>query len=70
MYKANLSCGVLKEYLDFLIKQGAVEERTVKKHRIIYAATERGKSVLVYFRELTLALPMSEEDSRNIPPLY
>ncbi len=31
MYKANVNCSVLKEYLDFLIKQGLVEERTVGK---------------------------------------
>jgi predicted transcriptional regulator len=29
MYKANVNSGVLKECLDFLLKQGLVEERTV-----------------------------------------
>ena len=33
MYKANVNCSVLKEYLDFLIKQGLVEERTAGKQR-------------------------------------
>jgi predicted transcriptional regulator len=31
MYKANLNCNVLRENLDFLIKQKLIEERTVKK---------------------------------------
>ena len=29
MYKANVNCKVLKEYLDFLLKQGLVEERAL-----------------------------------------
>lgn len=31
MYKANVNCCVLKEYLDFLIKQGLVEQRTLRE---------------------------------------
>ena len=64
MYKANVNCGVLKEYLDFLIKQGLVEERTVRKERVVYAVTQRGITVLKYFRELKQILPLVE-DSRN-----
>jgi len=64
MYKANVNCNVLKEYLDFLIKQGLVEERTVGKQRIVYVATQRGVIVLKYFRELRQALPIVEE-ARN-----
>ena len=29
MYKANVNCRVLKEYLDYLLKQGLVEERII-----------------------------------------
>ena len=64
MYKANVNCSVLKEYLDFLIKQGLVEERIVGKQRVVYAATQRGVMVLKYFRELRQALPIVEE-ARN-----
>jgi predicted transcriptional regulator len=64
MYKANVNCSLLKEYLDFLIKQGLVEERTVGKQRVVYAATQRGVMVLKYFRELRQALPIVEE-ARN-----
>jgi predicted transcriptional regulator len=64
MYKANVNCSVLKEYLDFLLKQGLVEERAVKKQRIVYAVTQRGITVLKYFKELKQVLPIVEE-SRN-----
>jgi len=61
MYKANVNCSVLKEYLDFLIKQGLVEERTVGKKRVVYAITQRGRTVLKQFRELKQVLPITEE---------
>jgi len=64
MYKANVNCGVLKEYLDFLIKQGLVEERTIRKQRLIYAITQKGITVLKYFKELKQVLPLVEE-ARN-----
>ena len=61
MYKANVNCSVLKEYLDFLIKQNLVEEGIVGKKRTVYALTERGITVLKYFRELQGVLPIVEE---------
>jgi predicted transcriptional regulator len=71
MYKANVNCSVLKEYLDFLITQNLVEEKTLGKKRIVYAITDRGITVLKYFRELKTVLPIIEE-SRNagkvLPP--
>jgi predicted transcriptional regulator len=67
MYKANVNCSVLKEYLDFLIKQGLVEERTVGKRRVVYAVTQRGITVLKYFRELRQVLPIVEESRNQMP---
>ena len=64
MYKANVNCSVLKEYLDFLLKQGLIEERTVGKQRVVYAISQRGITVLKYFRELKQVLPIVEE-ARN-----
>ena len=64
MYKANVNCSVLKEYLEFLIKQGLVEERTVGKRRVVFAVTQRGITVLKYFKELKQVLPIVEE-ARN-----
>ena len=64
MYKANVNCSVLKEYLDFLVKQGLVEERIIRKQRTVYAVTQRGITVLKYFKELKQVLPIVEE-ARN-----
>jgi len=64
MYKANVNCSVLKEYLDFLLKQGLVEERKLKKQRTVFAITQRGITVLKYFKELKQVLPIVEE-ARN-----
>ena len=72
MYKANVNCSVLKQYLDFLIRQNLVEEQTLRKKRnktrVVYAITERGITVLKYFRELNSALQITEE-ANKIPVL-
>ncbi|MCX8153714.1 MAG: winged helix-turn-helix domain-containing protein [Candidatus Bathyarchaeota archaeon] len=70
MYKANVNCSVLKEYLDFLMKQGLVEERTIGKRRVVYAITQRGVTVLKYFRELKQVLPIVEEARNQMPTPY
>ena len=70
MYKANVNCNVLKEYLGFLIKQGLIEERVVGKGRVVYSNTARGTTVLTYFRELHKAFPILEEDGKILPALY
>ena len=70
MYKANVNCSVLKEYLDFLNKQGLTEEKTVGKSRVVYAITQRGITVLKYFRELGQVLSIVEEDRNSMPVPY
>jgi predicted transcriptional regulator len=70
MYKANVNCSVLNENLKFLLKQELVEERHVKKNRIVYMVTPHGLTVLKSFRELSQALPIVEEDKRQAPPLF
>jgi len=70
MYKANVNCSVLSEYLEFLLGQGLVEQRTVGKNRVVYAVTQRGITVLKAFRELKQALPILEEERTRPPPLY
>jgi predicted transcriptional regulator len=52
---------MLKEYLGFLIKQGLVEERTVKKIHMVFAVTQRGITVLKHFKELTHEISALEE---------
>ena len=68
MYKANVNCSVLKQYLDFLIQHNLVEEQTFPKRRVVYPITERGLTVLKYFRELNSALQITEE-AQKIPAL-
>jgi predicted transcriptional regulator len=70
MYKANVNCSVLREYLNFLIEKELVEERKAQKNRTVYAITQRGATVLNYFGELKQALPITEEDQRQVPPLF
>jgi len=70
MYKANVNCSVLKEYLDFLLKQGLVEERTMRKQRVVYAVTQCGITVLKYFKELKQVLPIVEETRNQISIPY
>ena len=69
MYKANVNCNILSEYLDFLINQGLVEKRTIEKEHIVFKITQRGITVLKNFRELTQALPIIEEFQRQTTPL-
>jgi predicted transcriptional regulator len=69
MYKANINCSALKGYINFLIKQGLVEERTVGKDRKVYMITQRGITVIKAFRELKQALPVTEEETSNKVPI-
>ena len=52
MYKSNFNGSILREYMDFLIKQGLVEERTVKRNLMVFAVTQRGITVLNHFQDL------------------
>jgi predicted transcriptional regulator len=73
MYKANVNCSVLRENLGFLIKQKLIEERIIEKERTVFVVTQRGITVLKYFRELTKALPIIEEtrsQTNRAPLLY
>ncbi|MGA3289124.1 MAG: winged helix-turn-helix domain-containing protein [Candidatus Bathyarchaeia archaeon] len=67
MYKTNVNCNILKEYLNFLIKQGLIEERIIGKSRVAYANTARGTTVLKFFRELNKMLTVIDEDSKILP---
>jgi len=69
MYKANIYCCVLKDYVDFLIKQELIKEKTLKKEKISYAITEKGLDILRKIRELELILPCFEEDKTRIPSM-
>jgi predicted transcriptional regulator len=70
MYKSNVNCSVLKEQLDFLIKNSLVEERIVKRERVVYALTQKGTNVLKAFREIKKIFPLLEEEKRQAPLLF
>jgi predicted transcriptional regulator len=70
MYKANVNCSVLKEYLDFLIQQRLIEEKTLKKEKIVYTITEKGFTVLKYFRELQIMMPVFDDNNTKIPIIF
>jgi predicted transcriptional regulator len=76
IFKANVNCNVLKNYFDFLIKQGAVEEKCVGQNRIVYVITARGLYLIRCFRELNLVIPTRKNRSeipsttgKNLPNL-
>ncbi len=69
MYKANINCKVLKEYLNFLMAQGLVEERFARKENLVYAVTQRGITVLKYFHDLKQVLPLTEETTQRQTPI-
>jgi predicted transcriptional regulator len=66
MYKANLNCQVLTEYLDYLIKQDIVQKQTFSGNRVFYRLTERGITVIKYFRELQSAFCIGDDLTRTI----
>ncbi|MGE5187629.1 MAG: winged helix-turn-helix domain-containing protein, partial [Betaproteobacteria bacterium] len=68
MYKSNVNCSVLKEQLDFLKKNCLVEERVMKRERVVFAITQRGTTVLKAFREIKQIFPI-EEEKRQTPLL-
>src|SRR5665647_1626309 len=57
MQKANVNCNLLKNYFDFLIKQGAVEEKCVEREKIVYAITGRGIYLIRCFNDLNKVIP-------------
>jgi len=61
MHSVNVNYKVLKEYVEFLIKQGLVEERIIEKGRIVYAITSRGVAVLKGLKELKQIFPTLRE---------
>jgi predicted transcriptional regulator len=60
MYKANLNCKVLHKQLDFLIKEGFVENKTIKKSTV-FSITQQGLTVLKYFGEIIQDQPIMQK---------
>jgi predicted transcriptional regulator len=68
MYKSNINCRVLKEQLEFLIKNEMVQERKLAKNRAVYAITPKGMQILKTFREINQIF--LEEERTQTPFLY
>jgi predicted transcriptional regulator len=60
-FASNLNFDVLTEYLDFLIKQDAVEERTFGNTSAVFAITQHGINLLKYFGQLN-ELPLIQKE--------
>jgi predicted transcriptional regulator len=65
-YKAKINCSPLKAILADLIQKDLVEERTLEKNEIVYAATPKARIMLSYFNELKEMLPIQEESHLKI----
>jgi predicted transcriptional regulator len=71
-YKTNIDCTALTRYVDFLIKNGLVEERPTNK-KTLYAITERGIAVLKtlnfqkYLENVTASLRVIDDASQTVP---
>jgi len=65
MYKVNINCTILKEYVDFLIHQGLLEEHLGVKPKAVYCVTKRGVTVLQQFNDLKQVLPIIEESQNQ-----
>jgi len=70
MYKSNVNCKVLKSQLDFLVKMGLVEERILRREKIVYTITPKGISVLKAFTDVKQMFPVEENKVRQTPFLY
>ena len=67
--EANVGIDMLKGYLEFLIKQGLIEERMVGKRDTLYSNTSRGASVIKFFTELDRTLTVMD-DGKTLPVQY
>ena len=65
--EANVSSNTLKGYLDFLIKQGLIEEKLYGKQSVVYAITARGEAVIKFFTKQDRMLPEKQEDNTFLP---
>ena len=60
-HNSNINSDLLEEYLDFLIKQRAVEERTIDSKSSSFAITQHGINLLKYFWQPELPLIEKEK---------
>ena len=61
-YKANMNCGQIQDILDGLIQNSLVEKRTLRKNNVVYAATPKARTILSYFEQIKVMLPIAEDE--------
>ena len=66
MYKSNVNCQVLKTQLEFLLKNGFVEERIQRRQNVVYAITPRGMTILKSFNQIRQIFPIEEDKGRQV----
>ena len=65
MYKANVNCSVLKEYIHELMAANLVAERNLGRSRVVYTLTSEGREAVKGFA--LLKGMMRPKDQRKIP---
>jgi predicted transcriptional regulator len=68
--KSNVDCRTLKEQLDFLMKNGLAEVKTLKKGKTVYAITARGTEIIRSFSEIKQVFPLEEVENKQAPFLF
>ena len=63
--KATLNNKLAKENIQFLTKTGLVEEKIMDRRVTIFAITQKGITVLKYFKEIPEVLPIVEETRKG-----
>jgi len=64
MYKVNVNCNVLKQFLESLGQQNLVEKQAIQKRKsqkTVYGITENGKMALNHFKEINTYFQTNEE---------
>jgi len=56
--------------LDFLIKNGLVEERILRKEKVVFAITPKGMSTLKAFIQIKQTFPIEENNVKQTSFLY
>ena len=66
---ADINSNALKGSLEFLVKQGLVEEKVSQESSVFYVNTERGAKVIKFFKELNNPASL-KEDGKFLPVPY
>ena len=65
-YKANLNFSQLKPIIDDLIEKELVEKRSLRKSKVVYAATPKARKILSYFTQLKEMLQLEENSCQYL----